>query len=222
MKEKSYFVHDRTDIFKLVPKDIKTVLDVGCGEGILGKRFKDLGITVTGIEKDQRSSKEAEKYLDRVICCDIERNEPGLEEKSFDCMIFGDILEHVYDPQKFLREYKRYLKDNGIVIASIPNIRYYKVIIRLLFGSWDYVDSGILDASHVRFFTLINIKEMFSEAGFKIISVGRNIVASRGFRLFNFIFLNLLREFLVYQYYIVAEKSAGNSQPVKKRRIYKF
>lgn len=222
VKDKSYFIHDRTDIFKLVPRDARRVLDVGCGTGTLGKRLKDLGMELIGIERDPDSCKEAERYLDKAICCDAENAELDFEEKSFDCIIYGDILEHFYDPQAVLKKYRRYLKDDGFIVASIPNVRYYKMLIRLLCGTWDYVDSGMLDISHIRFFTLINIKEMFCEAGFEICSIGRNIVSSRGFRVLNFIFLNLLRDFLTYQYYIVARKSISEKLAGKKRRIYKF
>jgi SAM-dependent methyltransferase len=222
MKTKSYFLHDRTDVFKLVPKTSHTILDVGCGAGILGKRLKELGMEVTGIEKDRTSYKEAERYLDKVIYCDAEKDEPPLKNKYFDCIIYGDILEHFYEPQRVLDKHKKCLKDNGVVIASIPNIRYYKVIIRLMAGTWDYVDSGILDVSHIRFFTLVNIKELFMKAGFEVVWVGRNIVASRGFKLLNIILLNSLREFLTYQYYIVAKKSNLMPSTIKKRKIYRF
>ncbi|MBU4312607.1 MAG: class I SAM-dependent methyltransferase [Candidatus Omnitrophica bacterium] len=222
IKNKSYFLHDRTDVFKLVPKTVRRVLDVGCGVGVLGKRLKESGMEVTGIEKDEKSCKEAGRYLHGVICCDAEKDDPCLDEKYFDCIIYGDVLEHFYDPTHVLIRYKKYLKDDGIVIASMPNVRYYKVLIRLFCGTWDYVDSGILDVSHVRFFTLINIKEMFAAAGFGIESIKRNIVASRGFRVLNLIFLSLMKDFLTYQYYIVAKKSFLEKPTGKKRKIYKF
>jgi len=215
-------MHDRTDILKLVPKDSRVVLDIGCGVGVLGRRLKESGMRVVGIEKDPESCKEAERLLDRVICCDAENAELDMEDKSFDCVIFGDILEHIYDPQAVLKKYKRYMKDEGVVIASIPNVRYYKIIIRLICGTWDYMDSGMLDFSHLRFFGLVNIKEMFSEAGFDISFIGRNIVASRGFRFLNLIFLNSLRNFLTYQYYIVVRKSLAGKPALKNRKKYKF
>jgi ubiquinone/menaquinone biosynthesis C-methylase UbiE len=222
MNRKSYFTHDRTDIFRLIPSGVHTVLDVGCGAGVLGRRLKDLGMEVIGLERNEESWREAKKYLDKVICCDAEKVELPFEEKYFDCIIYGDILEHFYNPWVVLERYKRYLKDDGFVIASIPNVRYYKILIRLFAGTWDYVDSGMLDRSHVRFFTLVNIKEMFVDAGFEMVSIARNIVSARGFRVLNFILFNSLKDFLTYQYYIVAKKSVSNKSAIKTREIYRF
>lgn len=221
-KDGSYYSHYRGDILNLVPKGAKRVLDVGCGNGCLGKELKTLGVEVVGIESDAGAAKEAEANLDRVYAGDIENLTLPFSEGYFDCIIFADILEHLCKPQEVLKKYRRYLADSGCVISSIPNVRYYKLIIRLLRGSWDYADAGILDESHLRFFTLVNIKEMFGEAGYKIDRVERNLVAARGFKILNMLFCGLLRDFLTYQYYIVAGKTAENAAYSRNRKVYKF
>lgn len=226
MKEKSrnYYTHARTDILRLIPKSARKILDVGCGEGVLGKQIKELddGIEVTGIEKDPVSCNKAEAVLDSVILGDVESLQVSFKENYFDCIIAGDILEHLVDPWKTLENLRHSLKDEGLVISSIPNIRYYKALIRLLCGYWDYADWGIFDRSHLRFFCLTNIKEMFREAGFEIEHIGRNRVSARGFRVLNYLCVNRLKEFLTYQYYIVARKTAAPVQAVPKREIIKF
>lgn len=127
------------------------------------------------------------------------------------------------DPLAFLRYYGRYLCDGGTIVVSIPNVRYYKIIIRLVLGgAWDYMETGILDKSHLRFFTLVNIKELLGEAGYGITRIERNIVAASGFKILNFLLFNLLQDFLCYQYYIVARKTKNASACVNKRKKYLF
>lgn len=215
---------DRRDEFlNLVPQGIKKVLDVGCGKGVLGAKLKERQIEVVGIEKNKEFYMLAKDRLNQVFLADVENFNLPYPKGYFDCLLYADILEHLTDPLVTLKNHANYLRDKGYIVASIPNIRYYKVIIRLLLGkSWDYVDAGILDKSHLRFFTLINIKELFIKAGFKIIDIKRNIVAAKGFRFLNILCFNKLIDFLTYQFYIVAVKSADSELFYRKRKIYQF
>lgn len=221
-KDKSYYSHGRNDILRLIPNGAKRILDVGCGNGALGKELKKMRMEVVGIEMDAGAFEEAKVNLDNALLGDVEKISLPFPEGYFDCIIFADILEHLHEPKTALERYRRYLNNDGCVISSIPNVRYYKVIIRLLKGAWDYADAGPLDKSHLRFFTLINIKEMFEAAGYEIERVGRNIVAARGFEILNFLFFNKLKEFLTYQYYVIAKKNLTGTVYSKKRKIYKF
>jgi len=223
-KKKSYYKHERTDLLSLVPENSGKILDVGCGEGLLGKRIKDLynNTHVTGIELNKTSCEEAEKNIDQIICGNIETLDLPFEKDHFDCIITGDVLEHLVDPWETLKRLGSHLKNNGVIISSIPNIRYYKALIRLFRGYWDYTDAGIFDKTHLRFFCLINIREMFENSGFEIDTVERNIVSARGFRLLNYLSLNHLKDFLTYQYYIVARKSSTSSGQKKKRQPIQF
>lgn len=214
----------RDELLSLVPQGIKKVLDVGCGNGSLGAKLKERQIEVVGIEKDRELYASAKEKLSQVFLVDVENFELPYPRGYFDCIMYADIIEHLIDPLSTLKNHSKYLRDNGYVITSIPNIRYYKVIIRLLLGgSWDYVDAGILDRTHLRFFTLINIEELFIKAGYKITDIKRNILASRGFRFLNISCFNRLKDFLTYQFYIVAIKS-GSSQLLykKERKVYQF
>lgn len=211
----------RREFTSLIPESAAKVLDVGCAEGNLSAHLKQRGAEVIGIEKDKDSAAKATLRLSRVFAQDIEKFEPPYPKGYFECIIYGDILEHLIEPSLILERYRDYLCDGGYVIASVPNVRYYKIILRLLIaGTWDYSDGGILDRTHIRFFGLTNIRELFCRAGYEISEIRRNIVAARGFKFLNFLLFGRLKDFLTYQYYIKAKKSAGGK--TKERKRYKF
>jgi 2-polyprenyl-3-methyl-5-hydroxy-6-metoxy-1,4-benzoquinol methylase len=214
----------RNDFLQLIPPSTKTLLDVGCGAGGLSSRLKGKGIKIVGLEKIEELCSIARKKLDTVIEGDIENIRLDYPEGYFDCIMYADVIEHLIEPLNVLEKHKAYLQKDGYVIASVPNTRYYKIILRLILGgTWDYSDGGMLDKTHIRFFGLINIIELFEKAGYKIVEIRRNIIASRGFRILNILFFNTLKNFLTYQYYIKAEKSCNLSKMHKsQRKIYKF
>jgi 2-polyprenyl-3-methyl-5-hydroxy-6-metoxy-1,4-benzoquinol methylase len=213
----------RDDFLSLVPESIKRILDAGCADGSLSAGFRDKGIEITGVETDSFLAGQAKERLDEVFSADIENFNPPFLDFYFDCILFADVLEHLKDPAGVLAKYKQYLNDNGCIIASIPNVRYYKLIIRLLFGgTWDYMDKGILDKSHLRFFTLINIKELFEGAGYEITVIKRNIVASRLVKFLNFISFSSFKNLLTYQYYIKAEKASPSKGKSRSRERVQF
>lgn len=213
----------RKNFLSFLPAGATRILDAGCADGGLSAGLKQKGAEVVGIEKDEVSGAKARERLDRVFTADIEKFDLPYPKRYFDCMIYADVLEHLTGPQALLKKHRDYLNDGGCIIASIPNIRYYKVIIRLVIGgTWDYADGGMLDESHVRFFTLVNIKELFAAAGYEIVDLGRNIVAARGFKLLNFLLFGRLNDFLTYQYYIKARKSKDDSPATFNRTRYRF
>ena len=144
------------------------VLDVGCGVGHLGKKLLDSGIAswVTGIELVPEYGRTAKSALNQVYIGDAAQVQ--LENPScFDCFIFGDVLEHLPDPLFLLRRLRPHLRRGGIVVAGLPNVRHWPVISDLiLHGEWEYSQSGVLDATHLRFFTLKSAKRLFKEAGY--------------------------------------------------------
>ncbi len=184
VKKERYYENPRKDFISLIPDDARHILDVGCGKGAFGREIKKKNpqCEVIGIEIDPHAAKIASLNLDKVIIGDaeyVDLKSEGFKEKYFDCIIYGDILEHLKDPWTVLYKHKRFLKDDGLIIASIPNVRNLQVVFSLINeGEWDYVDEGILDSDHLRFFTLKGIKKMFSLTGFEIIHVGANINVS--------------------------------------------
>lgn len=214
----------RDEFLSLVPMSTKRVLDMGCSRGDLGFQLKVKGMEVVGVEIDEDCYNIAREKLNKTFLGDIEKFQIPYPRKYFDCILYADVLEHLIDPFRVLCEHKKYLNDTGFIVASIPNIRYYKVIDRLVLGgTWDYMDIGILDRSHLRFFTLINIQELFMKAGYEIVEIRRNVMASRCMKILNGVCLNSLKEFLTYQYYIKAKKlKDGKHSVIKKRKIYQF
>ena len=213
-KNNSSYVGERNDILKLVPVGAVRILDVGCSEGILGKRLKERNNTeVIGIEIDKNMAEFAKQRLDRVIIDNADEIdlEKYLRLNYFDCIIFADILEHLKNPWKIVENVKPFLKDDGVVIVSIPNIRHYTTIFNLLVrGLWSYNDRGIHDKNHLRFFTFKTIGEMFQSAGFEIVNVKRNYriiekphPLNKFSRLFSFF---PLTNFTTFQYLITFRK----------------
>lgn len=174
--DRDYFRQERREVEALIPGNARRILDVGCGEGILGKRLLGKEANeVVGIEVDPLACDRASENLSKVIQGDAELLELPFEDGYFDCIVFADVLEHMREPQTTLKRFYRYLADSGAIIASIPNVRYYGVINMLVEGHWKYRDYGILDKTHLRFFTRKEMDSLFNEAGFEVTGMTANI-----------------------------------------------
>ncbi len=170
--DKSYYENEREDVQKLINPHSKRILDVGCGKGRLGSVLKEkLGAEVWGVEFIDDIATLAAENLDRVITGPIEDAILQLPEKYFDTIIFADVLEHLVDPFKVLLNIKEKLSDKGEIVASIPNVRHWSVLKKLLEGEWEYQEFGIMDSTHLRFFTRKSIFNMFEKAGFTITNI---------------------------------------------------
>jgi len=176
MKDDGYYSMARPELLPLIPKTAMRILDVGCGEGMLGEALLHRGAElVVGVEKESGAAQRARGRLTQVIEEDIEALSPSLDLGYFDAIICADVLEHLIDPWGILKVLARYLSHNGCLIASIPNTRYLALIDHLVNGHWTYQSSGLMDKTHLRFFTLSEIKKMFSSAGLSIASLHGNI-----------------------------------------------
>lgn len=158
----------------------KKVLDIGCATGYLGRELKKKGCYVTGIEIDREAAKEAKKWYDEVITEDIEQIEPlPLPENYFDVITFGDVLEHLRRPDLVLLKVKKYLSPDGYIVASVPNVARIGIRMKLVAGKFDYEHCGILDKSHLRFFTRESIKRLFENTGYKVMKIDYTGLASK-------------------------------------------
>ena len=203
MKEDKYYESEREDIIRLIPEDATRILDVGCGFGLMGKRLKkEKGIEVIGIENEERVMSVARGNVDQLIIGDVENLKLPFEQGYFDCIVYGDVLEHLRDPWKLLKEHTYYLRKRGWCIASIPNISHYSVVKGLLGNRWEYKPSGILDKTHLRFFTLAEIKKMFGSAGYVIDEEKKYIRASKSKKLLNKVLGGRLDHLLTEQYIV--------------------
>src|SRR5262249_29951309 len=147
------------------------VLEFGCATGYMSEVLKNrLNCSVTGIELVSEAGSQAKKYCERVIIGDAETldfNEV-LKNEQFDAIIFADVLEHLRDPHTVLQRIRPFLAVGGVIIASIPNIAHGSVRLSLLSGVFRYQSTGLLDNTHLRFFTRESIEDMFQGAGFFI------------------------------------------------------
>ena len=220
-KEAVYYSHVREDIISLVKGEDLTILEVGCGSGATLLELKRLGKAkeVTGIELNSTSLEKTGNLLDRVVIGNIESIQLDFKSEYFDVIIFADVLEHLVNPWETLENMKNYLKPRGSVIASIPNIREYSVLKSIIKGDFKYVDAGILDKTHLRFFCKKNIFEMFAK-DYEITDIKKNMdIGARTRRWFNRLTFGMFDDFFTVQYLVVARKNASGWPKMIKTRI---
>jgi O-antigen biosynthesis protein len=168
-----YYSFARPEIQQMVNTTSQKILDIGCASGTLGSELKrDLGAEVWGIELVPEVAEKASHLLDKVIMSGIEDAIDQIPDGYFDTVILADVLEHLRDPLDVLCNLKKKLSSPGEVIASIPNVRHWSVLKELLEGRWNYTDAGILDRTHLRFFTKKTIIDLFQKAGLAIQEMG--------------------------------------------------
>lgn len=146
------------------------VLDVGCNRGQLLKALDGWKGEIWGIDKDKLVLSTVKGKYAKTILMNIEKNSFPSPTK-FDAIVFGDILEHTEEPEKVVRKFLPLLAKNGIVIISVPNVANWFVRLMLLAGKFEYTNSGILDATHLKFFTLKSIKELVKNCGLEILRI---------------------------------------------------
>jgi 2-polyprenyl-3-methyl-5-hydroxy-6-metoxy-1,4-benzoquinol methylase len=218
-----YFDTLRDEIEPLVPASLTVVMDVGCGQGVTSRWLKQIrpNITTVGVEIDESVAATAASLVDKVLVVDLNKSLDPLADfvGRVDLLLLLDVLEHLQDPWARLAELKTLLSPAGVVIASIPNVRNLKVLRPLLFrGEWRYQSSGILDRTHLRFFTRSTVLELFSGAGFeiqKITSTGplqssriKSLAGAVAYAT-NLVLAGSLRDFLAHQYVVRAVKSTN-------------
>ncbi len=159
----------RDDLIAHVPADAEEILDIGSAAGLLGELLKKRQrCVVTGVDVDIELADIARKRLDNVLTGDIEDLIDGKKLGTYDCIVCGDVLEHLNNPWKVVTGLKTHLRSGGIFIASTPNVMNWAVIYEQFKGRWDYVPFSILSGTHIRFFTRNTLRDLFEYAGYKI------------------------------------------------------
>jgi 2-polyprenyl-3-methyl-5-hydroxy-6-metoxy-1,4-benzoquinol methylase len=208
MRNALYYFSVRDDLIQLIPPQVKRILEVGCAGGMTGKALREKGFEeIVGIEVNEEVARSGKCYYDKLVIGDVEKVSLPFEKEYFDCILYGDVLEHLVDPWQVLKMHHAFLKKEGTIICSIPNIRHYRIIKKLLFkGRWEYTGDGIMDKNHLRFFTLDSIRRMLGEAGFEVKDIGKRLSGAPWLKLMNRLLGSQLADFLVRQYIVVGIK----------------
>jgi len=213
-KDREYYQRLRPRIANAVPEGARRVLDVGCAEGELGRFLREHRRVsyVAGIEVDPQAAARAREALHHVVACDLNATGSGevlagLPKQGFDCIVFADVLEHLIDPWRWLRDLAGLLVPGGTVIVSLPNLRYYRVVLALLFrGRFEYQDEGILDWTHLRFFTEQTARGLLEQAGLEVVAVKPLWWKGGKARFLSALSLSLLRGVLCPQWLLIGSK----------------
>jgi len=142
----------------------RRLLDVGAADALLSRKLTEGGWRVTAIEGDPALAQAGAQHCERMIAANLDREIPRLEA-PFDAIVYADVLEHLTDPLRVISDLDRHLAPDGFVIVSVPNIAHLYIRLLLLFGRFDYIDRGILDRTHLRFFTARSLRDFIADAG---------------------------------------------------------
>jgi len=174
--EPTHDQHERSpDLIDVLPTTARRVIDIGCGAGVIAKEYQVRASPdyYLGIEIVPEDAEIARQFCSKCILGNIETFSDQEWEalENFDLWVFGDVLEHLYDPWKVLKKVRKSIAPGGQVLSCIPNSQNWWLQMRLANGDWRYDDKGLLDRTHIRFFTRKTIIEMFQEAGFEIAEI---------------------------------------------------
>jgi 2-polyprenyl-3-methyl-5-hydroxy-6-metoxy-1,4-benzoquinol methylase len=187
-KDGAYFAGVRRDILADLPEDRSArILEIGCGTGATGEAALASGRAgyYRGVEFDAESAGRARALLSDVVCANVETLDPERLGDGYDVLILSEVLEHLIDPWGLMKALLPRLKPGGRVFASSPNISHHRVIRSLLAGRFDYRPEGVMDRTHLRWFTPASYRAMFEEAGFETLSIGPVAPYPRKARLLN-------------------------------------
>ncbi len=207
VKPDDYFIQTRPEMLEFIPPTAERILEVGCATGMFGAQLKRRSdVEVWGIEYDTESAEIAREKLDMVLAGDVLQLGDHLPDSYFDCIVFNDVLEHLVDPFTVLLKVKGKLVKNGSIVCSIPNIRFFYTLKNFILDKqWKYEDAGIMDKTHLRFFTERSIVDMFDSLGYKMVEMkGINAIRSWKFSFFNALSMGYLSDTRYLQFACVA------------------
>ena len=216
-----YYDDPRPDVQALVDARGRRCLDVGCASGALGAALKAAGATwVAGIEREPAAAARARERLDLVVEGSVIDVDLPFAESEFDVLVFADVLEHLPDPDAALARCLPLLKPGGRIVVSVPNMRFWLVLMRLAADRWEYADHGVRDRTHLRIFTRRSLLAMLARHGLEPEALRRNHrllddqtqIGRAGALATRAVVATLarwpLRDLLAYQYVVVARRAA--------------
>ncbi len=167
-----YNFSPRPEMEKYIPQATKRVLDVGCGSGGFCKTLNKNGREVWGMEMNKDAANQAKQYCHKILIGDFDSLYPSLPNNYFDCITFTDVLEHMYAPWEVIAKCKNLLSPEGVLVVSLPNFLYIGNFIEVVIHrEFEYKENGILDITHLRFFTKKSMIKMFERENYKIINI---------------------------------------------------
>lgn len=201
----SYYQNVRSDLTENVAKGDHRILDVGCGAGYFGEFLKLHGYAseIVGIEIDTAAAEVASTKLDHVLCANLNESSifevlKDFDKDTFDYIICADVLEHLIDPWSVLSALVSYLRPGGRVVLSLPNVRHWSVWLPLILrGQWEYREEGIMDRTHLRFFTRFSAIELLNRTGLDV-AIYHPLIGGK-WRLVNRLSMGLLEELFAVQ-----------------------
>lgn len=146
----------------------KRLLEIGCSTGYLSEALQRRGCRITGVEIDAAAGAAAQRWCERVVIGDVETMDLAQLGSGYDVLLLADILEHLRDPVSVLRRLRPLLATDGYAVISVPNVANWAMRLGLLIGRWNYTERGILDRTHLRFFTRTTIQSTLADCGFAI------------------------------------------------------
>ncbi len=180
MKQTSAHEVANGDLLPLIPPHASRIVEAGCSAGALAREYRKAnpGCEYIGIELDPEYAALARRHCTRVVTANLERmSDADLDALApADCWVFGDVLEHLIDPWRALARVPPRLRAGGCVVACLPNMQHWSVVARLAAGSLHYEDQGLLDRTHLRWFTRTTLMSLFRGAGFRITSLGGRVM----------------------------------------------
>jgi SAM-dependent methyltransferase len=160
------------DLLGLIPVKAAKLIEIGCSYGALAREFKKISphCHYIGVEIDSHYSELAKRHCDLNYITDIESVDETFwaEHSDRDCWIFGDTLEHLKNPWIVLKKIRQVIPKFGSVVVCIPNVQHWSIQVKLSIGDFRYQDSGLLDKTHLRWFTRQTMIEMFHQTGFRV------------------------------------------------------
>lgn len=204
-----YFHNQRAEMLKYIPQNATRILEVGCGEGAFSSLLKRSDRELWGIEMNEDAAQKATEVCTFVLVGDFNTIYDQLPKNHFDCVIFNDVLEHIYAPWDTINMVKSLLTQNGVLVSSIPNFRYIDNLITEILFRKDFrykPEGGILDDTHIRFFTSKSMCRMFVEQGYDVlINEGINPCKSWKEKLFINLTFGFLKDTRFKQFATVAK-----------------
>lgn len=206
--KQEYHGHIRKEISDLLPGRVSRILEIGCGAGETLSFLKSNGYCdwICGVELVPEAAEIARTKLDCVYQGNVETMELPIAPASLDAILCLDVLEHLVSPEKTVARLHTLLAPQGVLIASIPNVRHHSALLPLLAcGAWNYTDSGILDRTHLRFFVRNTAIALVECSGLKVDRV-ESTYGDYKDRLVSKLSLGLLQPFCELQYLVRAKR----------------